>query len=228
MKANILASSSSSGSRWHCLPYLLLAIALHLTLLAWPMAWSAHAPAPAPIAELAVVIHTAPTPAAPMAAAPPPSPSKATVAQHAPVPTPRRPPTIVAAPSPEAQPLASVAPSSLPEPAHTASSSGAGASHTQGNARTPPRFDAAYLHNPAPAYPTASRRLGEEGKVLLRVRVSPEGRSVAVDIEKTSNFERLDEAARNAVQRWRFVPAHHGEEAVEGVVIVPIAFRLDG
>ena len=72
-----------------------------------------------------------------------------------------------------------------------------------------------------------SRRLGEEGKVLLRVKVSPEGRPVAVDVEKGSNFERLDQAARDAVGRWRFVPARRGEQMVEGTVIVPIVFRLD-
>jgi protein TonB len=36
----------------------------------------------------------------------------------------------------------------------------------------PPRFDAAYLSNPAP-YPSASKRMGEEGRVLLRVQVGP-------------------------------------------------------
>ena len=89
------------------------------------------------------------------------------------------------------------------------------------------RFDAAYLQNPHPAYPTLSRRLGEEGKVLLRVRVSPDGRAAAVDVEKSSNFERLDETARQSVARWRFVPAKRGDEAIEATVIVPIVFRLE-
>ncbi|HRY90482.1 MAG TPA: energy transducer TonB, partial [Rubrivivax sp.] len=66
------------------------------------------------------------------------------------------------------------------------------------------------------------------GKVLLRVRVSREGQPAAVDLEKSSNFERLDEAARHAVARWRFVPARRGDEPVEGSVIVPIVFRLEG
>jgi len=92
--------------------------------------------------------------------------------------------------------------------------------------RTAPRFDAAYLHNPRPVYPPLSRRLGEEGKVLLRVRVSAEGQPIAVDVEESSNFERLDEAARQVVARWRFVPARHGDEPVEATVIVPIVFRL--
>ncbi|MBL8421739.1 MAG: energy transducer TonB [Dechloromonas sp.] len=89
------------------------------------------------------------------------------------------------------------------------------------------RYDAAYLHNPRPSYPPLSRRLGEEGKVQLRVRVSPDGQPAAVDLEKSSNFERLDEAARAVVARWRFVPARRGDEAIEATVIVPIVFRLD-
>ena len=89
------------------------------------------------------------------------------------------------------------------------------------------RYNAAYLNNPEPKYPALSRRLGEEGKVLLKVRVSPEGLPLGVDLEKSSSFARLDEAARQAVAAWRFVPARRGDEAIEALVIVPIVFRLD-
>ena len=92
---------------------------------------------------------------------------------------------------------------------------------------SPARFDAGYLHNPRPNYPAVSRRLGEEGKVLLRVLVSPDGRAAAVNLEKSSNFERLDEAARQAVAQWRFVPAKRGDEAVEATIIIPLVFRLE-
>lgn len=89
------------------------------------------------------------------------------------------------------------------------------------------RFDAAYLHNPKPVYPVASRRLGEEGRVVLRVRVSAHGQPMEVDIKQSSGFPRLDEAARAAVERWRFVPARQGTEAVEASVLVPLHFSLD-
>lgn len=93
---------------------------------------------------------------------------------------------------------------------------------------TPARFDVAYLQNPRPNYPSLSRRLGEEGKVLLRVVVSPEGQPLTVDLERSSNFARLDEAARQTVARWRFVPARRGDQAIEAAVIVPLVFRLEG
>ncbi|MBI4740076.1 MAG: energy transducer TonB [Betaproteobacteria bacterium] len=72
-----------------------------------------------------------------------------------------------------------------------------------------------------------SRRLGEEGKVILRVRVGAQGASLAVDIRQSSGHPRLDEAARAAVEKWRFVPARQGGEAVEATVLVPLHFTLD-
>ncbi len=92
--------------------------------------------------------------------------------------------------------------------------------------QTAPRFDADYLSNPAPAYPAISRRMREEGLVLLRVRVTPAGDTAQVLIERSSGWPRLDEAAVGAVSRWRFVPARRGEAAVEGWVIVPVEFSL--
>ena len=90
-----------------------------------------------------------------------------------------------------------------------------------------PRFDAAYLENPPPAYPSISRRQREEGRVLLRVRVGADGHAESVEIARSSGHERLDHAALDAVRRWRFVPARRGADAVAAYVNVPIAFTLD-
>jgi len=89
-----------------------------------------------------------------------------------------------------------------------------------------PRFDAGYLKNPAPAYPPASRRLGEEGRVVLRVLVESDGLASEVAIKTSSGFPRLDQAAEDAVRRWKFVPARQGDEAVRAAVLVPIVFNL--
>ena len=91
---------------------------------------------------------------------------------------------------------------------------------------TPPRFDADYLRNPAPEYPAFSKRRGEEGRVLLRVKVGQDGVPRAILIHATSGFERLDNAALDTVRRWKFVPARVGDNAVEAWVIVPISFHL--
>jgi len=89
-----------------------------------------------------------------------------------------------------------------------------------------PRFDAAYLNNPAPAYPAVSRRLGEQGRVLLRVHVDQQGSPITVTLRTSSGHERLDNIALETVRRWKFVPARRGEEAVSAWVIVPIVFNL--
>jgi protein TonB len=91
---------------------------------------------------------------------------------------------------------------------------------------TPPRFDAKYLKNPAPLYPAASRRSREEGTVLMRVRVSPQGAALEVLLEKTSGSQRLDDAAMVAVRQWRFVAAQRAGKPVEAWVLVPIEFAL--
>ena len=91
----------------------------------------------------------------------------------------------------------------------------------------PPSFRASYLRNPEPVYPAASRRLGEEGTVQLRVLVSAEGQPVQVDVHRSSGHPRLDEVAAAAVREWRFLPAKRGTTAVEATVIVPIVFRFE-
>lgn len=92
---------------------------------------------------------------------------------------------------------------------------------------TPARFDADYLHNPQPAYPPASRRLGEQGKVLLRVHVGADGRAGHVEIRHGSGYARLDRAAIDAVALWRFVPARRGSEPIAAWVQVPVTFELE-
>lgn len=90
------------------------------------------------------------------------------------------------------------------------------------------RFDADYLDNPKPAYPKVSRKLGEEGKVILRVRVSATGLPEHIELKHTSGSPRLDQAALDTVIRWRFVPARRGDEAIASWVLVPVAFNLQG
>lgn len=89
------------------------------------------------------------------------------------------------------------------------------------------RFDADYLRNPAPPYPALSKRMGEEGRVVLRVSVTPQGSADSVEIKTTSGNPRLDESARKTVQNWKFIPAKRGESTVQSWVLVPIIFKLE-
>lgn len=205
--------------------FFLLALALHAAVLFAPLRLAlGHLEAPPPDKLLVKLVEILPVaPAAPPSESRPPSNAPR---QH-PVATPR--PVLAMAPEQAAPaanwslPVAAAVPlAAAPAPAAPAATNAPALAQL-----TPARYDAAYLHNPPPKYPPLSRRLGEEGKVLLKVRVTPEGLPAAVDLEKSSNFERLDEAARQVVSRWRFVPGKRGEEAVEALVIVPVVFRLD-
>jgi protein TonB len=86
--------------------------------------------------------------------------------------------------------------------------------------------DADYLANPQPAYPPISRRLGEEGRVVLRVQVGVDGLVMAVEVAQSCGFPRLDASAKSAVEHWRFVPAQRGGAAVESWLSVSIVFSL--
>jgi len=90
-----------------------------------------------------------------------------------------------------------------------------------------PNFNAAYLNNPAPNYPSISRRLGEHGLVLLQVQVTADGKAGSVELQTGSGSDRLDEAALEAVKKWRFVPAKRGDQAVSASVVVPVRFSIE-
>ncbi|MDP4612537.1 MAG: energy transducer TonB, partial [Limnohabitans sp.] len=71
--------------------------------------------------------------------------------------------------------------------------------------RTPASVSAAQCDKPD--YPSASRRMEEEGTVSLRFLVGVDGQVIQSEIEKSSGFKRLDEAARAGLAKCRFQPA---------------------
>lgn len=89
-----------------------------------------------------------------------------------------------------------------------------------------PSYNADYLQNPQPKYPIVSRKIGEEGKVVLRVFVEKDGSAKIVEIKISCGYARLDESAMNAVREWKFVPGKKGDEAIATWVNVPIIFKL--
>ncbi len=99
--------------------------------------------------------------------------------------------------------------------------------HAEEPARLIPAHEGAnYLKNPRPEYPRLARQEGWQGTTLLRVQVGANGRAATIQVQRSSGREALDNAAKNAVQRWSFVPATQGSNPVPGWVSVPIVFRL--
>lgn len=212
-----------TGSGWRRGLRFALVLAGHGALLGVGLELTARPEARALVREISVRLLETP-PAAP-ADTPPPKPApKPNPTRAAPPPTassPTAPPILTAAPEAPAPSAAfTVAPAPAAAPAEPAADAAPPAPVSAA------RFDADYLANPKPAYPPSSRRLGEEGKVLLRIHVGADGNPLAVELKQSSGFDRLDAAARAAVERWRFVPAKRGRDAIDSWVTVPIVFSL--
>jgi protein TonB len=90
-----------------------------------------------------------------------------------------------------------------------------------------PSSNADYLQNPKPAYPPLSKRMGEQGKVIVRVLIGVDGAAQKAEVRQSSGFERLDQAALNTVLKWRYVPGKRGGVAEEMWFNVPINFVLE-
>lgn len=159
-----------------------------------------------------------PTPLPPKPTPPPPTPLPPAVPTPSPLPPAQVPPVEVALPAraigptqaitataSTASPSPSAAPSSVVTAPALAFASPAAPSRAQAPARTPASVSAAQCEKPA--YPTASRRMEEEGTVSLRFLVGVDGLVIQSEIEKSSGFRRLDDAARAGLAKCRFQPA---------------------
>jgi len=177
-------------------------------------------PPPAPVPPVAVV--TPPTPA--------PSPEPSPFPSEEPVPAPEvmkseiaPAPEPAAAPSPPSQvvpakphpPAKPMAPAKI-SPVREASNASKGAVDARPDE----------LHNEPPEYPEDSRVAHEEGLVILRVEVSAAGEPASVSIQQSSGYIRLDQAARKAVQHWKFHPALTAGIPVSSEADVPVRFKL--
>jgi periplasmic protein TonB len=116
-------------------------------------------------------------------------------------------PLAVAALATEPEPSAlSPAPVAQASPPPAAAPSGI----AQAALRTPvielPNSDAQYLNNAHPSYPPISKRLGEQGKVIVRTLIGVDGTAQDAHIKLSSGFDRLDQAAIQTALRWRYVP----------------------
>ncbi len=79
-----------------------------------------------------------------------------------------------------------------------------------------------------PRYPHHSRRMGEEGTVVLRVELNEQGSVSAAQVSASSGYARLDEAALIAVRTWRCNPATRHGLPVRAVAVQPFNFVLQG
>jgi protein TonB len=146
-----------------------------------------------------------------VAAPPPPPPAQRN--EPKPEPTPAAGPKIRRSDSQVQEALVS-APSSIALPAIAGS-----------EVETPPRK---LPTNRAPSYPLDALLAGQEGRVVLRVRIDATGQVASAVVETSSSVPSLDRAAHSTVIGWRFEPARRGNVKVEYEVLVPINFFIRG
>jgi protein TonB len=78
-----------------------------------------------------------------------------------------------------------------------------------------------------PEYPSASRRLEEEGTVALRFLVGVDGKVIQSEVEKSSGFKRLDEAARAGLSKCQFRPALVDGKPEQAWASIKYTWRLE-
>ncbi len=175
-----------------------------------PVADAAPAPPMAPPAPSADPVQA-------MTPPPPPPPPKPTERPHPAHPAPTRmakanPSQTSAARAPAAAPSPPAEPPAGPQLATAA--------------LVPPHPLSAAAGNHAPLYPVAAMRRREQGRVVLDVDVTADGRADTVRVASSSGFPALDRAAIEAVRLWRFNPATRGGTPVPAVAEVPFNFTL--
>lgn len=196
---------------------LALVVALH-AIVFWGLLQMKLIALPAPLAVLSVSLLAPAEVIKPQPEIVPPRPKPI---ERRPTPLPQ--PTQLAAPVDAPAPIAATVP---PAPTVVAAPTPAAPAPAPAPTATQPRFDADYLDNPKPAYPALSRRLAEQGRVVLRVHVEADGRAAEVQLHTSSGSPRLDQSALDTVRRWKFVPARLGQTPTAAWVLVPIAFIL--
>jgi protein TonB len=131
-------------------------------------------------------------------------------------------------PAPHAKPV-EVPPVRPPSPANVRPASAARQQSSNSVAQTvgtTPTKPARALSNPNPAYPPEAVQQRLEGRVVLSVTIAASGSVTKVTVAESCGHEVLDQAALDAVCRWRFSPATRGGKPVEWTARLPIRFRL--
>ncbi|WP_164522185.1 TonB family protein [Halocella sp. SP3-1] len=78
-----------------------------------------------------------------------------------------------------------------------------------------------------PVYPEDMRKRGIEGRVILEMVISNQGKVVKVEVKDSSGYKNFDESAKDVVKEWLFTPAGRGGENLACRVLVPVEFRLN-
>ncbi len=76
-------------------------------------------------------------------------------------------------------------------------------------------------------YPSASRRLNEEGRVVATVTIGTDGRMSDFRVTQSSGFERLDGATECVIRKLTFNPGKRDGQPIEAQATLPVTFKLE-
>lgn len=82
-----------------------------------------------------------------------------------------------------------------------------------------------YRHKEIPIYPSMARRLGKEGKVVLRLTIDEKGNLVHIEVIEDSGYGFAD-AAIAAVKRSSFHPPMMNGKPIRARALLPVKFAL--
>jgi periplasmic protein TonB len=145
-----------------------------------------------------------------------------------------------ALPAPAVEPVPSERPPPISETVRSAAVGALPTSAAEDRASAPPQVSRAtsvpraarhienvnYLRAPVLEYPSASRRFGEQGRVVLRVLIGPDGHAEKIELHEASAFQRLNEAAMEAARRALYKPYTEDGVAQPAWALVALSFQL--
>ncbi|MGS1106449.1 energy transducer TonB [Achromobacter anxifer] len=165
---------------------------------------------------------------------PEPEPEPEPVVEKPPMPAPKPKPKPPPKPKPKPEPKQDVKVEPKPE-APKAPPSGApeGTQAPQGPQQGPPPDQPVLVSSiefqgarPMPNYPMASRRMREEGRVVVLVEINTQGLVERATIDASSGFPRLDESALAAARKGRFKPYTRNGVAYPAKAKIPFDFVM--
>jgi protein TonB len=190
-----------------------------------PLVMAAVPPPPMPPPPVALAAPILPPPPAPA----PVEEARPLIEEAQPTPEPEQPRQVAEAPAPAPErrpPQRATTAQPTPQPVRlNAALQGMESFTLEGRVAPPEALDAA--RNRRPIYPEMSRRRGQEGTVMLELRVDANGRVTEVRVVESSGFSALDAAALETLREWRFRPAQRAGLPVAGSITTAVHFRLE-
>lgn len=213
---------------------LVLVVAIHVALLYAAVSYKLIPP---PQETLTLMVNLIKPPPPPKEEPPPPEPPKPPppkevklIKKQKPIELPKPAPVLVAE-APVIAPTEPVAPPPPPEPIKEAPAPEPVVEAPPAKPAAPVQITGDMLQcsqKSEPNYPPASRRMGEQGSVKLRLELDETGHITSAKVIESSGHTRLDNAGLATVKNWRCQAATRDGQPVRAVALQTFDFILEG